>query len=65
MSQDEEARASAFRASLRRRARAREARNRALTGDGAAAKRVRDAWAPILLARLERDDGDTPEDDDE
>jgi len=63
--QDEEDRASAFRARLKRREAAEEARNRSLAGtNSAAAQAIRDGWEPILLARIEREDGYAPEEDD-
>lgn len=47
MNAAEEARAEAYRATMRARAATVNARERALTGDAARAAAVRDAWAPI------------------
>lgn len=62
--QDEEDRAIAFRASLKRREAAQKARNQALRGDAGALKRIEDGWEPIVLAGIERNEGYAPEDDD-
>lgn len=54
MSAEEEARAAAYRASLKTRRSFRRGLRSRLAGDAAAARNVRAAWAPIIDAIHER-----------
>lgn len=60
----EEARAALWRAQVQRRAAFQTELWASLAGDPAAAQRMHDAWAPIVLWSAERDEPDVePEDD--
>lgn len=60
---DEERRALLFRQQQIRQQKARNARNEALRGNGAAVKAVKDGWLPVILARIEADQHERNDDE--